>query len=668
MSFKTNPALTALAVRLSEFNKQMSTAHSALQVILLEKRIASTKKEIEAITGEDSAENFNELSSKAEDLMEKAIAEHIAKHKTEKTLSTDEYLKRLKEAASKHSEFSFDVETTEIEEGEEDPDSITTTELTEEISAEVVEKEKFESFSLNITLNEKQRMGAEMAAAGKSYVMIGPAGSGKTTAQRAVAEQLLLSHSLSTTRFKSYDADGKAQFQTAPSIAFVTFTRRAAANLRKAVFKSPLLEEKLRHNVMTIHALLEFIPETYEDYNEEGKLVEKFRFAPQRHAGNPLNITHLVIEEASMLDAYVLWRQLYDALPPGIQIILLGDINQLPPVFGPSILNYALVQLPIVELTEVYRNQGIVLENAHNILKGNSIVEHPDFVVIKGKSQAPVGQERMARALGDLFNQWLDVTGNDGFKEYDPDDCIILSPWNKQDLGTDNLNKWIAQHLGTRRGAIVHEIISGFEKLYLAVGDRVMVNRMDGTITAINHNSAYHGRTPQHAGKDLTRFGIRILGESDSSILDEPAGLDYSTFSLEALESQKESRKQQASHIVEVLLDSGQTEVLSCAGDFNSQNFSLGYALTVHKAQGSEWRKVFIILHKDHAVSLYRELFYTAVTRARTKVTIIAKDAVIEKAIKNQRIKGESIADKIEYFNAGIMGKDDGKGDIVVLK
>jgi exodeoxyribonuclease V alpha subunit len=73
----------------------------------------------------------------------------------------------------------------------------------------------------------------------------------------------------------------------------------------------------------------------------------------------------------------------------------------------------------------------------------------------------------------------------------------------------------------------------------------------------------------------------------------------------------------------------------------------------VHKAQGSEWRKVFIILHKDFAVSLYRELFYTAATRARTKVTIIANDTTIAKAISSQRIKGDTLKDKMEYFNSG---------------
>lgn len=231
---------------------------------------------------------------------------------------------------------------------------------------------------------------------------------------------------------------------------------------------------------------------------------------------------------------------------------------------------------------------------------------------------------------------------------------MILSPFNKQECGTINLNNWIAQHLGTRRGAVVHEIIAGFNKLYLAVGDRVMVNRMDGVITDIYRNPAYHGKEPQIAGKNLTRFGMRILGEADTASFDEIA-LDYSTFSLDALANEKAERKQQASHTVKVQLDNGQVEELASTGDFGDQSFSLGYALTVHKAQGSEWRKVFLILHKDHATMLYRELFYTAVTRARTKVTIIAKDNVIDKAIANQRIKGNTIADKIEYFNSGVM-------------
>jgi hypothetical protein len=181
-----------------------------------------------------------------------------------------------------------------------------------------------------------------------------------------------------------------------------------------------------------------------------------------------------------------------------------------------------------------------------------------------------------------------------------------------------------------------------------------MYQKMDGKIIDIYRNPQYHGREPQIAGSDLTRFGVRVLGSQGKDDLDA-LSLDYSTFSLEALEAEKAERKQQASHTVIVELDNGKIEELSGAGDFGEQAFSLGYALTVHKAQGSEWRKVFIVLHKDHATMLYRELFYTAVTRARTKVTIISKDTVVEKAIKNQRIKGDTIADKIEFFNSGVM-------------
>jgi len=513
-----------------------------------------------------------------------------------------------------------------------------------------------ESFSLHITLNPKQLAAKEMAMSGKSFALIGAAGTGKTTTQRAVAEALLEDKKLSTTYFKVRQSpEAEAERLSCPSIAFCAFTRRAAANLRKAVHKSDFLAEALPYNIMTIHALLEYEPETYWDYEED---KEKFRFAPKRNASNPLTITHLVIEESSMVGAEDLWQKLYDALPLGVQIIFIGDINQLPPVFGPSVLNYALVQLPVVELTEVYRNQGIVLENAHNILKGNTLVEDHNFQLVRGKNAAKVGQDKTSIALGHMFEQLAEKVDENGFFEYDPADCIILSPWNKQALGTENMNKWIAQFLGKKRNAVVHEVIASFNKLYLAEGDKVMYNKMDGVIERIERNPQYHGKDPQLPGMDLTRFGMRIIGEGTGLDLEEGGDIDYSNFSLEELEKESAKKMAQASHKVTIKMDSGITEIISAVGDFAESVFSLGYALTVHKAQGSEWRKVFIILHADHAVSLYRELFYTAVTRARTKVVIIAKDLVIQKAIKNQRIKGNTIKDKIEYFNSGAINNE----------
>lgn len=547
-----------------------------------------------------------------------------------------------------------------------EPDEVIGSNLTEPIApAEDVPAGTGESFSLNITLNEKQLVAKQLAFQGKSFCLIGPAGTGKTTAQRAVARALLDAGNLDTSNFKVYDpVTGNSSYKSAPSIAFCAYTRRAASNLRKAIHKDPVLQAQLANNILTIHALLEYQPETYFDA-VEGK--EKFRFAPMRTAKNPLNITHLVIEEASML-GLDLWEKLYDALPPGVQIIFIGDINQLPPVFGPSILNYALLQLPIVELTQVYRNQGIVLENAHNILAGRMVVESKDYQIIRGSSDKQHGQIKTAMNLANMFKILSETPGDDGLMQYDPENDIILSPFNnkggrdKEDtdgyhLGTFSINKWIAQFIGEKRDAVVHEIIAGFNRQYLAVGDKVMVNKRDGVIVDIIKNPSYFGKEPQLPGKDLSRFGIRILGKDsdfDFDMEEDATDLNYDNFSLERLAEEQAERKQQASHIVKVDFGDGVVEDITAAGDFAPAVFSLGYALTVHKSQGSEWRKVFIIFHKDHSTMLFRELFYTAATRARTKVAIIAKDFIVKKAIETQRIKGNTIKDKLAFFNSGI--------------
>jgi len=323
-----------------------------------------------------------------------------------------------------------------------------------------------------------------------------------------------------------------------------------------------------------------------------------------------------------------------------------------------------MTQLPIVELTEVYRNQGIVLENAHNILNGRKLVEDKDFHIVRGKNPTQLGQGKMCSVVTNMLKVLAETTGDDGLPEYDVENDMVLSPFNKQGgrgeksdlhLGTNAMNKWIAQFVGQKRGAVVHEIIAGFNKLYLAVGDKVMFNKRDGVIKSINRNMQYHGKEPQIAGKDLSRFGTRILGvDSDLDIEDFGGDLDYSNFSLEALEDEKGERKQQASHSVVIDYGDGMEEEVTAAGDFSEASFSLGYCLTVHKAQGSEWRKVFILLHKDHAIMLFRELFYTGETRARTKVVVISKDYIIDQAIANQRIKGSSLKDKLAFFNSGI--------------
>lgn len=525
--------------------------------------------------------------------------------------------------------------------------------VVENDEGKVIEPE-YTTFSLDISLNEKQQSSVDFIPMNKSFVVLGAAGTGKTTSERAMMHKILESPEIKSSSFK---VSGDLRMD-APSVAIVAYTRRAASNSAKAILRDPALKEQLPHNIMTIHALLEFIPEEYYDMVDN---KQKFRFAPQRTSKNPLTITHLIIEEATLL-GLDLWEQLFDALPYDVQIIYVGDINQLPPVFGPSILNYALTKLPVIELTQVYRQAegSPIINNAHRILKGEAIEEGVNeqgkLVVVSGKSPVSVGQAKTAAALGIMFEQYYNM----GL--YNPEEDMILSPWNKQELGTDSLNKYISEFLSKKNNTVVYELIAGFNKLYLGINDKVMYNKRDAIIVDIEPNPAYVGMQPQHAGTDLSRWGVRRIGEGSSmaDAMDEGADaeIDYSNFSLEMLEETAMERKMQCSHRVTVAFDDGSTTTLSAVGDYAPAVFSLGYALTVHKSQGSEWRRVFIVFHKSHAVSLTREMLYTAITRAREEVYLIAKADTLLKAVANQRVKGNTLKDKIEYFNSGVQQND----------
>lgn len=551
-----------------------------------------------------------------------------------KALLAREYSKQAQLAAIEAAKLQRGLEKEQFEEER--------TKALSQASSLQPEKRKHQAFSLDIKLNEKQQLAVEYAKAGKSFVLTGAAGTGKTTACREIARAFLVAGDLGRHTFRLEDGE---QY-TSHGIAFCSYTRRATANIRRALHQDPTLEEELNVNVVTVHRLLEYYPEFFPDPKNPEKTT--MRFIPRRTAQNPLDIKVLVIEEASML-GLDLYEKLFAALRTGVIIVFVGDINQLPPVFGKSIMNYALGQLPIVELTDVYRqalDSGII-QNAHSILKGIAPVDNKDTRIVTGNRKEHTGQERMAQGLGGMFFKLWEA------KEYDPEQDIILSPWNKQPCGTDNLNNWIAQFLGEQRKAMVYEVLAGRRKLYLAIGDRVMYEKQDGMITAVRHNLDYLGKPPNPAGTDLTRFGMRKMQEGAEHEDFEAMAHGYANINID--EVPDEEKKLQASHVVEITLDSGEKAYLRAVGDYAEQIFSLGYVLTVHKAQGCEWRKVYVILHRDHTLGgfLTRELLYTAITRAREKLVLICKPEVLAKSVKQQSIKGNTLQEKIASINSG---------------
>ena len=519
---------------------------------------------------------------------------------------------------------------------------------------EIKDERKNETFSLDISLNESQQAAVNLAGQGKSFVLTGAAGSGKTTTERAIFQALL------NAGFRPRD------------IAAGAFTRVATGNTRKAISKDLELAITLKDRIKTLHKHLEFAPMWYQD-PETGK--NKMRFVEGRNESNPFGFKILIIDEAPMCDL-LLYQKIYTAMKDGTIVIFVGDINQLPPIFGKSIFNYALHQLPVIELNKIYRqaDDSGVLQNAWRILDGQIPVKNKDTEIIwwDETKTKKMGQGRAAMALGKAGG-FFDKKHEKG--EYNPYTDIILIPWNEQEIGTKAINNWIAQFLGDKRKAIVHEIIAGRNKVYLAVGDLILVDKQLCEITAIEHNPGYIGKTPKIASQNLLRSGhYRATLKEDEdhdAELDENSMTGYADINID--EVADDERKNQASAVVSYKYadldadakdpDEGIVEYqLSTAGDFGEAGFSLGYATTCHKAQGSEWRKVFIIMHSDHSTKgnfVSREWLYTAVTRAREKLVILAKEEILERAVNNQIIRGKTLEEKIQHINAKSAGDID---------
>jgi exodeoxyribonuclease V alpha subunit len=507
----------------------------------------------------------------------------------------------------------------------------------------------YDKYGKAITYNERQREFVDTAGSGRSAVLIGAAGTGKTTCQQGTVARLIRSGHAGVLEPEGH----KYLMPKTPGIVVVSFTRRAVSNIRRAV------SEDMKNNCLTIHALLEYEPVYYEEFDaESGEMKKTMRFEPTRTAMRPLPTTihTCIIEEASMV-SIELFQELKDALPANCQFIFLGDIQQLPPVFGSAILGYKMLELPVVELTEVYRQalESPIIRLAHRILSGNPIPvkEYPEWKVDgqltlhpwKKKLDPDTALRTMAKFL---------TTGIDNGL-YNPDEDMVLIPFNKS-CGTIELNKHIAQHMARKRGAVVWEVVAGFNKMYLAAGDKVLFDKEDAVVVKIQKNPSYAGATaqPEHVCLDYWGYNSADKGEVEHHISGEDDGdIDFMLSQVSMKGGEGEERVRQASHEVTVkLLETDREVTITTAGDLN--NLIHAFALTVHKSQGSEFRKVFLMLHQSHATMLSRELLYTGVTRAREELYIICEPESMTNGILSQRIKGNTLAEKAEFFKGKV--------------
>lgn len=500
-----------------------------------------------------------------------------------------------------------------------------------------------------ITYNPEQEEFISLISSGKPCVLVGAAGTGKTTSTQGGIKALIASGNIPILD----PMDHRHLKQGGPGIIIASYTRRAVNNIRK------IQSADLQHNCITLHKLLEYKPEYFDVYDPETGLDKKtMRFVASRNSTNPLppTIHTIIIEEASMVSVE-LFTELLEAITHEVQWVFIGDIQQLPPVFGAAVLGFKMLELPIVELTQVYRQalESPIIRLAHRILSGKPIpvTEYADWHVEDQLTIHPwkkkLSADNAALTLAAFFKRAIDTN------TYLPEEDMILIPYNKA-CGTIEINAHIANHLARKKGAITYEVMAGFNKLYFSVGDKVLYDREDAEIVEIEKNPTYAGSFVQHASRNLDYWGHNPKLAEEARERDGAYAIpeDYDVDAMLDKIANSDDRVTQASHkIVVKLIDSSAEMSLSKAAEVN--NLLHSYALTVHKAQGSEWRKVFLCFHQSHATMLQRELLYTAVTRAKEELYIICEPETFTKGIISQRIKGDTLEEKAEYFKGKLI-------------
>ena len=324
-----------------------------------------------------------------------------------------------------------------------------------------------------------------------------------------------------------------------------------------------------------------------------------------RNDENPLEADVIIIDEMSMVDVYLM-QALLKAIVPGTRLILVGDVNQLPSVGPGSILQDMIRSeaFPVVRLTKIFRQaaESDIIVNAHRINRGEQVTldnKSRDFFFLQRQDPNVIlrvvlalVQEKMPR-----------------YVHADISDIQVLTPMRKGALGVENLNRVLQRYLNPAEKdkaeiPFGHGISSGEEgengKGVLRVGDKVMQIRN-------NYQLEWEVRN---------RYGIAI--DKGLGVFNGDMGI------VRAINSFAEE--------VTVEFDEGRM----VSYPFKQMDeLELAYAITVHKSQGSEYPAVVIPLLTGPRPLMNRNLLYTAVTRARSCVTLVGDPRTFQAMVEN---------------------------------
>jgi exodeoxyribonuclease V alpha subunit len=295
---------------------------------------------------------------------------------------------------------------------------------------------------------------------------------------------------------------------------------------------------------------------------------------------HPLDADLVVVDEASMLDV-LLANKLVKAIPPGAHLLLVGDVDQLPSVGAGEVLRDLLAaeRLPRVRLTKVFRQaqQSGVVSNAHRINAGQP-------PVTRGLADFFLFAEDDPNQVADLV---VDIVADRLPRRFglDPRDVQVLCPMHRGPAGAGVLNERLQAALTPGREGLAERRFGG--RVY-RVGDKVMQLRNNydkGTAGVFN------GSVGVVTALSLEDSELRVL-------LDEDEEVAYGFDELDEL--------------------------------------THAYAVSIHRAQGSEYPCVVVPLTMSAWMMLQRNLLYTAVTRAKRIVVLVGSKRALAKAVRTQ--------------------------------
>ncbi len=342
------------------------------------------------------------------------------------------------------------------------------------------------------------------------------------------------------------------------------------------------MSEATGFEAKTIHRMLEV----------SGGAEERTGF--DRNEQNPLEADVIIIDEASMVDISLMYA-LLKAVVAGTRLILVGDVNQLPSV-GPGSVLQDIIDAHacnVVRLNRIFRqaSQSDIIVNAHRINRGEEVVldnQSRDFFFLK-RTDANVIISICIQLVRDKMPAYVHAR---------PFDIQVLTPMRKGLLGVERLNGILQEYLNPPSPDKAER---EHGEVVFRVGDKVMQIKN-------NYQAEWEIRS---------RYGIPV--EKGLGVFNGDMGIvrEINTFAGELTVEFEEGRM--------VAYSFKQLDELE-----------LAYAITIHKAQGSEYPAVVIPLLGGPKMLMNRNLLYTAVTRARKCVTLVGDERTFYKMVQNE--------------------------------